>query len=596
MTTVNWERESGEKIEEFVAALLLLKHPHGNQPTPSRGDRGVDVRVWNPDGYDIYQVKRYSRPLTAKQATSVKDSWKTFTAKTLPALPVRSWTLVTPWEPSNERLEWLEELTAGCGIRVSWMGGRILDGMAAENPALVDYFFGDGGRRLERLMTMALHGGQDVPQGAAGEDLLAAIVSRQQSLAASLNEVDPFYRYEVQVRTGRVKDLEWDADLNTDPLAAFVRYLQVNEACHLVIKLLPRCAESARLRPITMSVDLEVPPGSAEQQAVADWQRYGSPFHNVPATITHVSGPPGITPVGGPGQISFLAAASQNHLPDLEIRLTARDGTGDLTLGLRDPQVSSGQDGSWLAGVDYSGVLTFQVLLNGTEDKQDRIQMSMSSLTGTAPADVLPAVRLVAALPHAEEVVLAVRGGRPLTPVWEPEASQFAGAPLGRLLAQRCRTFTDPLLNSAPASTGAEELVRVLLDAVRKLKEALAAAGPDIAQDDGISRVMELRKACQQVLVSESICWQRAASRVQTAVLRSWGARVTESPERGEAGQETVPREYAWAVYRLDAPHHSRAAGQAEEPGPARAQAEEALRALAACAEGRSVKGGQVLR
>ena len=436
MTTVNWEREPGEKIEEFVAALLLLKHPHGNQPTPSRGDRGVDVRVWNPDGYDIYQVKRYSRPLTAKQAASVKGSWKTFAAKTLPVLPVRSWTLVTPWEPSNERLERLEELTAGCGIRVSWMGGRILDGMAAENPALVDYFFGDGGRRLERLMTMALHGGQDVPRGAAGEDLLAAIVSRQQSLAASLNEVDPFYRYEVQVRTGRVKDLEWDADLNADPPAAFVRYLQVDEACHLVIKLLPRCAESARLRPITMSVDLEVPPGSAEQQAVADWRRYGSPFHNVPATITHVSGPPGITPTGGPGQISFLAAASQNHLPDLEIRLTARGGTGDLTLGLRDPQVSSGQDGSWLAGVDCSGVLTFQVLLSGTEDKQDRIQMSMSSLTGATPADVLPAVRLVAALPHAEEVVLAVRGGRPLTPVWEPEASQFAGAPMVTMARQ----------------------------------------------------------------------------------------------------------------------------------------------------------------
>jgi hypothetical protein len=69
MTTVNWEREPGEKVEEFAAALLLLKHPHGNRITPSRGDRGVDVRVWSLDGYDIYQVKRKpSEPVRALRA------------------------------------------------------------------------------------------------------------------------------------------------------------------------------------------------------------------------------------------------------------------------------------------------------------------------------------------------------------------------------------------------------------------------------------------------------------------------------------------------------------------------------------------------
>ncbi|GAA3820653.1 hypothetical protein GCM10022226_46260 [Sphaerisporangium flaviroseum] len=59
--------------------------------------------VTAPDGYDIYQVKRYSRALMAKQATSVENSWDTFTAETLPVLPVCSWTLVIPWEPTNER-------------------------------------------------------------------------------------------------------------------------------------------------------------------------------------------------------------------------------------------------------------------------------------------------------------------------------------------------------------------------------------------------------------------------------------------------------------------------------------------------------------
>ncbi|MDX3109051.1 hypothetical protein [Nonomuraea angiospora] len=178
MTTVNWEREPGEKIEEFVAALLLLKHPHGNQPTPSKGDRGVDVRVEHPDGFDIYQVKRYSRPLTAGQARRVEDSWNTFVAQTLPALPVRSWTLVTPWEPSNPRLDWLAKLTAGHGIPTRWMGGRTLDGLAADNTALVEYFFGDGGQRLARLMAEALRGGRELPAGVPAEDLLDAVIAR----------------------------------------------------------------------------------------------------------------------------------------------------------------------------------------------------------------------------------------------------------------------------------------------------------------------------------------------------------------------------------------------------------------------------------
>lgn len=182
------------------------------------------MRVWNPDGYDIYQVKRYSRPLAAKQETSVQGSWDTFTAETLPVLPMRSWTLVTAWEPTNERLDWLEQLTTGHGIRTHWMGGTTLDGLAADNPALVEYYFGDGGQRLARLMADALQGGRDLPQGVPSEDLLQAVIARQRSLATALNEVEPFYRYEVQIRSGRVHEQARDGDLHSPVPVAWVHY------------------------------------------------------------------------------------------------------------------------------------------------------------------------------------------------------------------------------------------------------------------------------------------------------------------------------------------------------------------------------------
>jgi hypothetical protein len=90
VTTVNREREPGEKVEEFVAALVLLEHPDGNLVTPSRGDRGVDIRVPTPDGFDIYQMKRYTGPPTSRQADQIEKSWSTFVRETLPVLPVHS--------------------------------------------------------------------------------------------------------------------------------------------------------------------------------------------------------------------------------------------------------------------------------------------------------------------------------------------------------------------------------------------------------------------------------------------------------------------------------------------------------------------------
>lgn len=78
MTLVTWELLPGETVEEFVAEMLLLKHPHGNRIARTRRSR---LRVADPDGYDIYQVKRFCRPLTSRQ---VEESWQRFVDETLP--------------------------------------------------------------------------------------------------------------------------------------------------------------------------------------------------------------------------------------------------------------------------------------------------------------------------------------------------------------------------------------------------------------------------------------------------------------------------------------------------------------------------------
>src|SRR5258707_14056922 len=166
------------------------------------------------------------------------------------------------------------------------MGSIALDGLAADNPALVEYYFGDGGQRLQRLMADALQGGRDVTQGVPAEDLLNAIVVRQRSLGTAPNEVDPFYQYDLQVRAGRVQEQPWDGDLHTGSPVAWVHYQQLDEQMYLVMRLLPRCAESLRLRPITASVDLEAPCRPADRRRVHGGSRGARPFHDWHGPVT----------------------------------------------------------------------------------------------------------------------------------------------------------------------------------------------------------------------------------------------------------------------------------------------------------------------
>ena len=81
MTTVNWEREPGDKVEELVEALILTAvNPRAVRITPSRGDKGVDILAPVGDQFDVYQVKRFTRPFrrSSSEERSIIESWNRF--------------------------------------------------------------------------------------------------------------------------------------------------------------------------------------------------------------------------------------------------------------------------------------------------------------------------------------------------------------------------------------------------------------------------------------------------------------------------------------------------------------------------------------
>jgi hypothetical protein len=421
MTRVNWELLSGEQVEEFVSALLLLRHQGpGNRITPSQGDRGVDVRLWEPDGFDFYQVKRYTSPLTSAQEREVERSWNTFVRDTVPTQPVKSWTLVCPWNPTNERLDWLRGLTANVSFPTHWMGRATLEALAAENPALVEYYFGDGGERLHRLLTNAFRCGDPLPRGVPAEDLLDSITARMVALSTALNDVDPFYRYEIEIRVGRVSDEPMEVALLTPTNAALMQSKQLDETHFQVMRIIPRHPAALELRPITSHITLDVTTRSAEHEAVQDFLHFGAPLHGIPGTVDAVTGPPGIHQPTGDGTFTILAQPAAAELPDLELRLVDADGETLHTLDLVDVRVARGAAGAgmWISATDRSGSLVVTFLMKGP-DGQDEVRIEPRPVAGKTPAEVLPALRLKAGITTGTGLLLAVRGGPPLTTTWQ---------------------------------------------------------------------------------------------------------------------------------------------------------------------------------
>lgn len=419
MAAVNWERMSGERVEELATALVLSTRREGNRVTPSRGDKGIDIRIRTADGWEVYQVKRYSRPLTSKQAAEVAGSWETFVAEGVPALAglgVASWNLAMPWDPTNERLDWLRRLTEGQPFPVNWVGRAQLDAMAAERPEFVDYYQG-GADRVIDLMARAVRGGEPVATGSAGEALLEAVTNRQRALTDLLDGIDPFYRYTVEVRQGPLLD-DWTSQVRPeDETATLVVYSQVDDDHHIATRITAKSAMAAVLRPIRHQVQFDVTdPGHREQ--VERFQRFGSPLTNVPAVAVSSSGPPGTEIPDGAELVVSMAAVGGSDL-ELELRLLDESGQSLAVLELTGIQVTHGdrRRGTRVVGSDESDAIRVEMLVY--EGGSSELSLTTTSLAGKRATRALPAARFVEAMRPGTALQLAFVGGKTVGAPWQ---------------------------------------------------------------------------------------------------------------------------------------------------------------------------------
>lgn len=424
---VNWEREPGERVEDFAAAYLLMRAGRGNQIRPSQGDRGIDVQIPSAGGWEIFQVKRFATNLSASAKQQIKESWDRFTKEVLPTRDIKSWSLVLPLEPTPQNETWFAELTVGADFEINWVGRALLDAWAADNPQLTAYFFGGGEDRMHELMATALSGGQQ-PQG-EGDPLLGSIQGRMQALGASLDEVDPFYRYELELRAGNINDLSPEKSMTQfeRPGLMLSTLEQISENQYLVTHVIARSEVSAELRPIRGTYNFTAAT-LEERKALERWMYYGAPLSEATGTVVKTEGPPGTTLGQSSAATAWVVSpAGDDQLPPLEVRLVAPDGSTLLTLPITAATRSSGVRGSGLwVRVEVGPAAAFEYFV-GAEGRDDEIVIKTDTAVGAAPLVALPAVELIARLP-GNSLQLAVQGGQVVMPPFEFDDNHISAA------------------------------------------------------------------------------------------------------------------------------------------------------------------------
>ncbi|MCW4356166.1 hypothetical protein ONR57_22935 [Hoyosella sp. YIM 151337] len=328
MTEVPWGSPqcSGDAVENFVAALLLLKFPSGTRITPSQGDQGVDIKVPTGGGFDVYQVKKYSTALDGGQASKVEKSWDRVNAEFGAENTITGWYLVMPWDPTHEREKWFRDLTKDAGFPCEWRGRAHLNGWAADNPRLVEYFFGSGAERLEKMIASLTLNGTEL-EDSTGDSRLDAVTNRYLQLQNTLDDLSPFYTYRLNLisasNLARMREEKnWSSSSSS---VGVTTYRRVSSDYYVEISVTPISAAAAAFDPISVRMEISADePADAEE--LERYFKYGiAPTEAVDAVVVEAHGPPGAVPELAPGMVRLADVTVPSPWETLALHCTTND-------------------------------------------------------------------------------------------------------------------------------------------------------------------------------------------------------------------------------------------------------------------------------
>ncbi|MFK4641093.1 hypothetical protein [Paenarthrobacter histidinolovorans] len=455
MSRIEWTRYSGEDIEAVVAMFISGDYPAAERITPSIGDGGIDVLV-KTDKTRVYQVKKFTGPLSTSQANQVKKSVdRLCTDPRVKDLQVDEWHLVMPWDATLETKKWVTEYVTGKGLpEPVWDGLTQCDLWASKYPQVVDYYLGGNAERI-REMALSIVQGLRL-KGIREDDVqnrdIAGFADELKETVAVLNREDPFYSYGIHVEPQfKIPDREnvREALAQIKPGVVFSS-LMGDDQVTVRVDVYVKNQVALQLNPLKINVVMAADPGSAEATAIQNFRKFGSPIE-LSAGVSGSSVFPG--GLGGDFENAGVSVFPASEIPEAQrdLRLVLFDADDHqldslvihrnyTTTGI--PEEGEAPRGMESRLTDDHGVL--EVLLRLDADEQtSKMATRIHPPHGKLAVDVLPVLRFYQKLKAPNTLTAAPRFG----PI--PELRQQ--------LTETDDATTDLLVNLAEALTRLQE-------------------------------------------------------------------------------------------------------------------------------------------
>lgn len=406
MSRIDWGRRSGDEVETVVGILLCRRH-NAERITPSQGDDGLDVILREDDAWTIWQVKKYaSQPNSNQRAKIAKSLSKAAAFAKSSDVTIKRWHVVMPANQTPPSLKWFRKLTEDQPFPCTWLGEDFLDGLAAEFPDVIDYYFRDGKDRLSVALAefSSMIG---APSNHTEEREIQPASAMESILAAHrlINKLDPHFRYDFSV------------DSNLPTLKENNQFIfaetRGKNGQYFTFRIFEKYRGALNDRPITLKGNFRAP-DEQTREAVRDFFDFGVPlnldndFASMEADL-----PGGLDGSQKTGALQILQPETppESHRI-IRMRSVGPDGGDEKVVRLRMPPATSGVWGQNLRSVakEEGGAFTVEHRYFGETDIL-KLNFLPEPISGRQPNKILAGLYFLKSLNTTRSVQLGAEFG-----------------------------------------------------------------------------------------------------------------------------------------------------------------------------------------
>ena len=339
--SIPWEDLGTQKFEYMVSVLLSRLYSDSERIDGKGGDGGRDVQiVHSGDGSitEAFELKSFTGRVGSGRRRQVKRSLD----QAADLGPAR-WTLVVPIDPNPNELEWFCQLREKYNFPLKWRGKTWLDEKMAAHPDIGSYFVEGAKDEVYRLL-LELH------QEQAILIRVPDAVPRLESLRKRLNEIDPYYKYELATVTGTAN--KWPSDVVFSVRQGDVR-----------VDAYPKYRGAVQDRPVSVRAMVSVDP---EDHPILEQLGYGLETtipHHMISSVT-VDLPSGLGGNFSGGEFNIFPVDTELDDPvTLSLRVMAEDAMA-ASYPVQLKERTSGPRGFVFTGTDSTGWLTMRLTVD----------------------------------------------------------------------------------------------------------------------------------------------------------------------------------------------------------------------------------------